>query len=101
MVRSHQGPQKSRMNYFVYILYSAHLDLYYIGFSEDPENRLNKHLSDHKGFTSRTKDWKIVHKEIFQQKSEALKRERQLKAWKNKIRIKELIEKFRSVEHPD
>ncbi len=89
------------MSYFIYILFSSTLDLYYIGFSGNPDLRLNKHLSNHKGFTSKAKDWRIVYKEVFQEKSEALKREKQLKAWKNKIRIKQLIEKYRFVGHPD
>jgi putative endonuclease len=79
--------------YFVYILYSATLDLYYIGFSQNPDVRLMKHLANHKGFTSKAKDWQLMYKECFQEKSAALKREKQLKRWKSKIRIKQLIEK--------
>ena len=88
------------MSYFVYILYSPGLDVYYIGVSENPVSRLIKHLSRHKGFTSRAKDWQSVYKEVYKEKSEALKREKQLKAWKSKVRIKQLIEKS-VLEHPD
>jgi len=88
------------MAYSVYILYSPGLDVYYIGFSEDPASRLIKHLSSQKGFTSKTRDWQIVYEEFFQEKWEALKREKQLKAWKNKSRICQLIEKS-VLEHPD
>ena len=43
--------------YFCYILYSKSIDHFYIGHTgEDPHERLRKHLSDHKGFTSRAKD---------------------------------------------
>ncbi|WP_435254320.1 GIY-YIG nuclease family protein [Tenacibaculum sp. A30] len=34
------------MSYFVYILYSKTLDKYYIGSTNDVENRLRKHLSN-------------------------------------------------------
>jgi putative endonuclease len=81
------------MLYYVYILYSAQLDLFYIGSSEDPEIRLSKHLANHKGFTGKAKDWKIVYTERYSDKSEALKREKQLKNWKNRLRIQQLIEK--------
>jgi putative endonuclease len=81
------------MAYSVYILYSPILDVSHIGFSENPASRLIKHLSSHKGFTSKARDWQMVYKEVFQEKWEALKREKQLKAWKNKNRIRQLIEK--------
>jgi len=76
---------------FVYILYSASLDLYYIGCSYHPEKRLRKHLANHKGFTAKAKDWHICYTECFKNKAEALKREKQLKGWKNRSRIQQLI----------
>ncbi|MEW7307474.1 GIY-YIG nuclease family protein, partial [Elizabethkingia anophelis] len=53
--------------------------------------RLRKHLSNHKGFTSRAKDWMIVYYEAFNDKSSAYKREREIKAWKSKKKIEQLI----------
>ena len=75
----------------VYILYSKFLDSYYVGYTSDLGERLRRHLSNHKGFTSRAKDWKIVYAEIFQEKSKALFREREIKSWKNKFSIEKLI----------
>jgi len=80
------------MAHFVYILYSVSLDLYYIGSSANPEKRLRKHLANHRGFTSKTKDWMICHSESFLEKTEALKRERQLKSWKSRKKIQQLIQ---------
>ena len=75
-----------------YILYSANLDTYYIGHTVDLiQERLRRHLSNHKGYTSRSKDWVIVYNEIFQLKADAYKREREVKGWKSKQRIKDLI----------
>ncbi len=82
------------MQYFVYILYSKSLDLYYIGSSKNPVERLRKHLSNHKGYTSKAKDWKISYTEFFDSKLLAFKREKQLKGWKNRSRIKELIKMY-------
>ena len=79
------------MVYYVYILYSTQLDLFYIGSSENPEVRLSKHLANHKGFTGKAKDWKIVYTESYPDKTEALIREKQLKKWKNRERIQQLI----------
>ena len=77
---------------YCYILYSKSLDQYYIGHScENLQKRLRKHLSNHKGFTSKTKDWAIVYSEIFNSKSSAYKRELEIKAWKSKSKIQKLI----------
>jgi putative endonuclease len=75
-----------------YILYSKTLNNFYVGYtSDDVCSRLAKHLAIHKGFTSKAKDWVIVHIEQFASKAEAMKREKQIKRWKSNIRIKELI----------
>jgi len=80
------------MKYFVYILYSIQIDKYYIGFTSDDLNeRLRKHNSNHKGFTGGKGDWKIMHFEIFADKSMAMRRERQIKSWKSKKMIEQLI----------
>ncbi|MBL7738146.1 MAG: GIY-YIG nuclease family protein [Chitinophagaceae bacterium] len=89
------------MAFYVYILYAASLDSYYIGSSQNPEERLRKHLSNHNGYTAKAKDWIIVYTELFDLKSLALIREKQLKGWKNKNRIRELIVAARWIEHPD
>jgi putative endonuclease len=76
----------------VYILYSAFIDRYYVGFtSERHEERLRKHLAHHDGFTSKAKDWVIKHLEYFDTKEEAVKREQEIKKWKSRKKIEELI----------
>ena len=85
--------------YFVYIIYSEKLDKYYIGYSTDIEFRLKKHNSISKGFTNLGKPWTLVYSEVFNSKHEAMAREKQLKNWKNRDRIKTLIEA--DSKHPD
>ena len=76
-----------------YILYSESLDKYYIGHTgENLDERLRKHLSNHSGFTSKSKDWSILYFENFEEKSLAYQRELQIKSWKSKIKIRKLIE---------
>ena len=75
-----------------YILYSAQLDRYYIGScGADLAGRLARHLTNHKGFTSKAKDWRIVLRESYASRSAAYARERQLKSWKSRSAIEELI----------
>jgi putative endonuclease len=76
----------------LYILYSPSLDKYYVGHTTLlPEERLRKHLSNHDGFTAKAKDWIIVHTETFPSKALAYARERQIKGWKSKTKIRQLI----------
>src|SRR5690606_16230872 len=87
-----------------YILYSSSLDKFYIGHTTEPiEERLRKHLSNHKGFTGKAKDWEVVYKEFFITKGEAYARERQFKSWKSAEKLRAFIKKHSSAdsEHPD
>ena len=82
----------STIMHYCYILYSKSLDRYYIGStSQKPEERLQKHLTNHSGFTGKAKDWEMVYLESFSSKEEAGKRERQIKSWKSKTMIQKLI----------
>jgi len=76
----------------LYILFSKSLDKYYVGStSMDVNQRLRRHLSDHKGFTAKAKDWVMVYSEAFEDVSEARKRELQIKKWKSRTLIERLI----------
>ncbi len=78
--------------YTVYILYSPLKDRYYIGFTGDKmEERLRKHNTDHKGFTGKVADWKIVHTETYNLKPIAMLREREIKRWKSRKMLEKLI----------
>ena len=80
------------MVFYFYILFSAFLDKFYIGHSgESLDIRLRKHLSNHKGFTSRAKDWEVVHYEVFTTKSYAYQRELEVKKKKSRKFIENLI----------
>ena len=64
--------------------------------------RIRKHNSKHKGFTGIASDWILKYSEKYASKSEALKRERQIKAWKSRIRIERLMElSSAGTRHPD
>jgi putative endonuclease len=80
------------MPFYTYILYSPTRGRYYIGHTGDElQERLRKHNSNHKGFTGKTGDWEIVYNETLDNKELAYKREREIKAWKSKIKIQKLI----------
>lgn len=77
---------------FTYILYSKLLDIFYICHTcEELSERLRKHNTNHKGFTSKANDWKLVFTQEFNSKSEAYQFELKLKSWKSRIRIEKLV----------
>ncbi|WP_099708703.1 GIY-YIG nuclease family protein [Flavobacterium sp. 9] len=59
--------------------------------SEGLDERLRKHLSNHSGFTGKTKDWIVIYSEEFETKSLAYKRELEVKKWKSRVRVEKLI----------
>ena len=87
------------MPFFVYILFSATKNRFYVGHTGDDLNeRIRKHNSDHRGFTGHIGDWTLVYSEIFNSKQLAYARERAIKAWKSSKMIRALIA---DSQHPD
>ena len=67
----------------VYILRSQLTEKYYIGQTKDLAKRLEWHNSQRARWTKRFQPWEIVYTESFETRSEAVIRERVLKAAKN------------------
>jgi putative endonuclease len=86
--------------FYTYIIYSLTKGKYYVGVSENPEERLKKHNSKNRGFTNRADDWGIVFRKEFETKSEALNFERQIKSWKSRIKIQKMIASLHVEEPP-
>ena len=87
--------------YYTYILFSITANKYYVGASENPDERLKKHNAKNKGFTNQANDWKIVFLKPFENKSEALAYEKLIKSWKSSLKIQKLISNSIGLEHPD
>jgi putative endonuclease len=79
------------MKYYVYILQSLKDDSFYIGYTKDVNKRLLKHNNAKTGYTSKKFPWKVVYSESFNEKADAIKRERFLKNQKNRDFIKRLF----------
>jgi putative endonuclease len=74
--------------YFVYILYSTSIDKFYIGQTQDVNNRLREHV-EYKNLGAN--DWIIKHTEQYNTRSEAMKRETEIKKKKRRSYIEWLI----------
>ena len=81
------------MQFFVYILYSNILDQYYTGQTSDLADRLFRHNNSGSKSTKKAKDWICVYTESFETRSEAVHRENEIKAKRNRKYIEELINK--------
>jgi putative endonuclease len=78
--------------FIVYVLYSESSAKIYIGYTSDLVGRIKSHNElATKGWTIRFRPWKVVHKEIFESKTEAMQREKQLKTAKGREWIWQLI----------
>ncbi|MEO7307711.1 MAG: GIY-YIG nuclease family protein [Ferruginibacter sp.] len=64
----------------VYVLYSKDYEKIYVGFTSDLRQRLLSHNElGKKGWTIKFRPWQLIYTEEFQLKSDAMKREKQLK----------------------
>ncbi len=96
-VRSRLAPQTTLSEfilekYFVYILQSIKSNKYYIGQTNDLEKRLFYHNSGYSKSTKGGIPWKLVYKEVYNSRAEAMKREKLLKSYKNKSYIENIIQ---------
>ncbi len=81
------------MKYYVYIIQSQKDNSFYIGYTSNIEKRLYEHNHGSTRYTSGLRPWKLVYKEEFLTKTEALKREKFLKKQRNRKFYETLIGK--------
>jgi len=79
------------MEYNVYIIYSSTANQYYIGHSANVRDRLFRYNNSGSKATKKANDWKLVYIEIFRTKSEAVKRELEIKKKKSRKYIEWLV----------
>ena len=76
----------------VYVLYSQSYQKIYIGYTSSLEERFKSHNElATKGWTIKFRPWEIAHKEIFESKVDAMRREKELKSAKGREWIWQLI----------
>jgi putative endonuclease len=76
---------------FVYIIYSAKVNKYYIGACTKLDRRLYEHNIGHSTFTSTGVPWELKYTEQFSSLPEAKKREKEIKNRKSRVYIESLI----------
>ena len=92
------------MDNSVYILYSKKLNKYYIGFTENLNQRLGFHLNETQSreFTYKADDWELIFTIKCESKNKGLSIEKHIKSMKSKIYIQNLLKypemKFKLLE---
>ena len=79
--------------YYIYILYSSSADKFYIGYTDNPERRLNEHnTSEHSTFTSKFRPWimKAIY-ECSESRQIAINIERLIKRQKSRSLIEKMV----------
>ena len=74
--------------FIVYILFSKTRNKYYIGHTENLENRIKEHIMRKNLGAS---DWELVYKESFATRGEAMQRELEIKSKKKRTYIEWLV----------
>ena len=84
----------------VYVLFSQTFDKIYIGYTSNLEQRFLSHNKlAKKGWTVNFRPWVIIHTENFETKKEAMRREKQLKSFRGREWIRNVI--IQNDDNPD
>ena len=81
------------MAYYIYILYSVSSDIYYVGYSDNPEKRLYQHNNPVRmKFTSKHLPWELKCSfEVSENRGNAMKAEKYIKNKKSRKYLEKLI----------
>ena len=79
------------MEFYVYILESELDSSLYIGHTNNIERRLEEHNEGISRYTKSKRPWKLIYKEAFYTRGEAMRFEKKLKSWRNREYIFEYI----------
>jgi putative endonuclease len=77
------------MPYFLYVLKSELTDASYVGHTSNLEKRLIEHNIGKSLSTRGKRPWRLVHKEEYATRSEAVSRERYFKSTKRRLELKD------------
>ena len=84
------------MEYWVYILQSEKDGSYYIVHTSSLEERLKRHNERRSRYTRSKAPWKLIYQKVFTTRSEAMKREREIKRMKSREYIERLVRASRA-----
>ena len=79
------------MKYSVYILYSEKFDRFYVGQTNNLENRIHRHNAGYVKSTKPYKPWELVGQIDVDDRKSAVALESKIKRYKSRTKIQEII----------
>ena len=79
------------MPFHLYILQSEMTNRFYIGQTANLDERLAYHNANYSLSLKNRGPWKLVYTEEYATRAEAMRRERQIKSWKDRRLIQKLL----------
>ena len=79
--------------FYVYILENDTTHQYYTGSTDDLTRRLDEHASGKSRFTRHKGPWKLVYSKGFETRSQAVRREMEIKNKKNRKYIQDTVKR--------
>ncbi|MES2848910.1 MAG: GIY-YIG nuclease family protein [Bacteroidota bacterium] len=89
--------ENSNDKFYVYILQSLKDFSFYIGQCDDLDRRMSKHFDGMSKYTSGKRPLRLVYFEVYDSRTIAIKREREIKNKKSRKYIETLIANWRQV----
>ena len=77
--------------FFLYILQSTSSGRYYVGQSENVQERLSYHNAGYSKALKNRGPWQLIYTEPYATRAAAVRRERQIKSWKDRSLIASLV----------
>jgi putative endonuclease len=76
---------------YTYILQSDASKRYYVGHTQDVQGRLAYHNANYSKSLKNRGPWRLIYQEKFASRADAMRRERQIKSWKDRAMIGRLV----------
>jgi len=85
------GTPQDLIMFYVYILKSISSEKYYIGYTSNLDKRIERHNKGGSVWSKIYRPWRLVYSEEYNNRSEAIKREKEIKNFKGNVQFKSLI----------
>ncbi|MEY4875316.1 MAG: hypothetical protein RL708_465 [Bacteroidota bacterium] len=82
------------MEFVVYILYSKKFNKTYVGFTSNLIGRIKSHNELGHDWTKSFRPWKVAYIEAFENKTDAIKKEKYFKTGRGRIEKDRIIQQF-------
>lgn len=87
-------------SFYVYILYSLSKDKYYVGYTGQLTDRMQRHQQGRSKSTKSGRPWVLAYLEVFDNSTDAYQREIEIKKKKSRQYIRQLVDSYKMSPYP-